>query len=81
MNKKMALATAACVVAATLMLSGCNSEVEEPNVPADGSSAAASSSYSYTLTDAEKRKALAIGETAVWRDYVVTVASVERADG
>ncbi len=63
------------------MLSGCNSEVEEPNVPADGSSAAASSSYSYTLTDAEKLKALAIGETAVWRDYEVTVASVERADG
>lgn len=77
----MALAIAACVVAATLMLSGCNSEVEEPNVPADGSSAAASSSYSYTLTDAEKLKALAIGETAVWRDYEVTVASVERADG
>lgn len=63
------------------MLSGCNSEVEEPNVPADGSSAAASSSYSYTLTDAEKLKALAIGETAVWRDYEVTVTSVERADG
>lgn len=80
-NKKMALATAACVVAATLTLSGCNSEVEEPNVPADGSSAAVSSSYNYTLTDAEKLKALAIGETAVWRDYEVTVTSVERADG
>ena len=77
----MALATAACVVAATLTLSGCNSEVEEPNVPADGSSAAVSSSYNYTLTDAEKLKALAIGETAVWRDYEVTVTSVERADG
>ena len=80
MNKKMVLATAACVVAATLTLSGCNSEVEEPNVPADGSSAAASSGYSYTLTDAEKLKALAIGETAVWRDYEVTVTSVDRAD-
>ena len=77
----MALAIAACVVAATLTLSGCNSEVEEPNVPADGSSAAVSSSYNYTLTDAEKLKALAIGETAVWRDYEVTVTSVERADG
>ena len=71
----MVLATAACVVAATLTLSGCNSEVEEPNVPADGSSAAASSGYSYTLTDAEKLKALAVGETAVWRDYEVTVTT------
>ncbi len=79
-NKRIVCAAAACAVALSLTLTGCDSQVEEPNVPTDSASGSAGG-YGYTLTDAEKLKALAVGETAVWRDYEVTVTSIDRADG
>ena len=63
----------------TLTLSGCGAEAEEPSVPADTSTSTVATGY--TLTDADKLKNLAVGETAVWRDYEVTVTSIDRSDG
>lgn len=77
MNKKI-VATAACGLMA-LALAGCGSTAEEPNLPSGGGSATSASSY--TVTDAEKLKALAVGEAAVWSDYEVKVTSVERSGG
>lgn len=64
----------------TCALFGCASEPEVPSVPGDSDADAASIS-SYTLTDEKKLEALAVGEAAVWSDYEVKVASIERADG
>ena len=73
MNKKAIVAAVTCAALLSLPLSGCSNEAEEPsNVPAATSS--------YTPTSADKLKALAIGETAVWRDYEVTLKSIERAN-
>lgn len=77
MNKRTIFAAACCAAIIPAALCGCTSEAEEPNVPSD----AAPSATSYTLTDTEKLKALAVGETAVWRDYEVTVATVDRSEG
>ena len=76
MYKKIIVVAAGALVALTL--AGCGSQAEEPNVPAQGTTA---SNSDYTLTETEKLKSLAVGETAAWRDYEVTVASVERANG
>lgn len=74
MNKKAILATATCAALLSLPLSGCSTETEEPgNAPTVDSS--------YTLTNTDKLKSLAIGETAVWRDYEVTLKSIDRAGG
>lgn len=72
-NKKATVAAVTCVVLLSLPLSGCSTEAEEPN----NESAATSN---YTPTSADKLNALAIGETAVWRDYEVTLKSIERAN-
>lgn len=77
MNKRI-VATAACALMA-LTLAGCGSKAEEPNLPSGGGSATSASSY--TVTDPEKLKALAVGEAAVWSDYEVKVTSVERSGG
>ena len=77
MNKKI-VATAACALMA-LTLAGCGSKAEEPNLPAGGGSP--TSANSYTVTDAEKLKALSVGEAAVWSDYEVKLTSVERTGG
>lgn len=74
---KKIVATAACAFLA-LALTGCGSKAEEPNLPNPGASP---SSSSYTVTDAAKLKALAVGESAVWRDYEVAVKSIDRANG
>ena len=79
-NAKIALATAALAVAASCTLLGCSSDAEIPVAPSD-SGADKASSDSYTLTDEDKLSALAVGETAVWKDYEVTVASIDRSGG
>ena len=76
LNKKI-VATAACAFLA-LALTGCGSKAEEPNLPDPNAS---SSSSGYTVTDAAKLKALSVGESAVWRDYEVTVKSIDRVNG
>lgn len=76
MYKKI-VATAACALMA-LALAGCGAKAEEPNVPVKESGVSTSG---YTITDASKLKSLAVGETAVWRDYEVTVTSIDRANG
>ncbi len=76
LNKKI-VATAACAFLA-LALTGCGSKAEEPNLPDPNAS---SSSSGYTITDAAKLKALSVGESAVWRDYEVTVKSIDRTNG
>lgn len=73
-----------CVAVAALLslaLSGCSSKAEEPAVPANSTPLADSSNSTYTLTDESKLKGLAVGESAVWRDYEITVKSIDRADG
>ncbi|WP_080799114.1 hypothetical protein [Arabiibacter massiliensis] len=80
MNRRIALATAACAVFASCTLFGCGSEPEVPSVASDIDSDTALVG-GYTVTDESKLQALAVGETAVWRDYEATVASIERADG
>ena len=67
MNAKIALATAALAVAASCTLLGCSSDAEIPVALSD-SGADKASSDSYTLTDEDKLSALAVGETAVWKD-------------
>lgn len=73
MNKKATVAAVTCVVLLSLPLSGCSTEAEEP-------SNASAATSNYTPTSADKLNALAIGETAVWRDYEVTLKSIERAN-
>lgn len=76
LNKKI-VAIAACAFLA-LALTGCGSKAEEPNLPDPNAS---SSSSGYTATDATKLKALSVGDSAVWRDYEVTVKSIDRVNG
>lgn len=76
MNNKIVAAAVGALLALTL--SGCGSKAEEPNLPNPG---AGSSTGGYTLTEAGKLKALSVGESAVWRNYEVTVTSFARANG
>lgn len=76
MNKKIAAIAACAALALTLV--GCGSKAEEPNLP---NPEAGSSASGYVLTDAAKLKTLAVGESAVWRDYEVAVKSIDRANG
>ena len=78
MNAKIALATAALAVTASCTLLGCSSDAEIPVAPSD-SGTDKTSGDSYTLTDEDKLSELAVGETAVWEDYEVTVASIDRS--
>ena len=80
MNAKIALATAALAVTASCTLLGCSSDAEIPVAPSD-SGTDKTSGDSYTLTDEDKLSELAVGETAVWEDYEVTVASIDRSGG
>ncbi|OUO91813.1 hypothetical protein B5F40_02380 [Gordonibacter sp. An230] len=80
MNAKTALASAALAAAMSCTMLGCSSDAEIPVAPGD-SNAGATSSDSYTLTDEDKLSALAVGETAVWKDYEVTVSSIDRTGG
>lgn len=83
-----------CALAAAFMtfaLAGCGGKAEEAVPPADAAAAAeeaaanndtgATQDPAFVPTDAEKLKSMAVGETAVWKNYEVTVDSVDRADG
>lgn len=65
------------VLLLSLALSGCASQAEVPATPSDAVSA---NSSTYTLTDGEQLKSLAIGQPAVWRDYEVMIKSIDRND-
>ena len=65
----------------SFVMVGCDSKAETPVVPyGQASSANVASSDNYELTSADALASLAVGETAVWQDYEVTVSSIERAD-
>lgn len=76
-NKKIILAAAACTALLMMALTGCSARADEPQASGD---VAPTPSANYTLTPEEKLKSLALGDTAVWRDYEVTVTSIDRAD-
>ncbi len=79
MNKKVILAAASCAVLFSLTLAGCSKEVEEPTVPPD--TVGNTTASGYEIAEASKLKKLAIGESAVWKEYEVKVASIDRAEG
>lgn len=84
---KKALALSVGAMLALVFLTGCNSEAEVPVAPA-GSAAVndqepenGASAGDLALTDADKLKGLSVGETAVWKDYEVTVGAIDRSNG
>lgn len=92
MKKGFVCALAAALV--TFTLAGCASQdIEEPTVPfdptGDGQIAGAEQpadgeEQNPALglpTDPEKLKNMALGETAVWKNYAVAVDSIDRTDG
>ena len=74
------LTTITCLALMLLALAGCSAEAEEPTVPANTETGSNATPTSATLTDSEKLKGLALGETAVWRDYEVTIKEIERGN-
>ena len=82
-KRAAAIAISATCALLACALAGCGPVAEEPQLPNPdaGSASSASPSGGYALTDEADLESLAVGESAVWRDYEVAVRSVERADG